>query len=393
MTSIPSLSHLSAGFITVLVGYSSSTVIIFQAAEAAGATNAELISWLWALGVGMAISSIGLSLHYRQPVLTAWSTPGGALLVTSLSGLNMAEAIGAFMFSSVLITLCGISGWLDRLMTFIPTSLASAMLAGVLMPFGLGLFTALENQLLMVGLMLSTFLLIKTSLPRYAVPITLLMGLIIANIQGDISFGTIHWQLASPVFIWPEFSFSSLIGVGLPLFIVTMASQNVPGLATLRAHGYTAPASPLISWTGLMGIILAPFGGFAFNLSAITAAICMGKEADSDAKKRYLASVSAGIFYLLAGLFAATIASLLTTLPKELIVAIAGLALLGTIASSLQAALHQEHSREATLLTFVITVSGVSILGIGSAFWGLVIGLGVYHLRKITPSTARKAQI
>ncbi len=393
MTSIPGLSHLSAGFITVLVGYSSSTVIIFQAAEAAGATNAELISWLWALGVGMAISSIGLSLHYRQPVLTAWSTPGAALLVTSLSGLSMAEAIGAFMFSSVLITLCGMSGWFDRLMTFIPTSLASAMLAGVLMPFGLGLFTALENQLLMVGLMLLTFLLIKTSLPRYAVPIALLMGLMIANIQGDISLGTIHWQLASPVFIWPEFSLSSLIGVGLPLFIVTMASQNMPGLATLRAHGYTAPASPLISWTGLTGIILAPFGGFAFNLSAITAAICMGKEADPDAKKRYLASVSAGIFYLLAGLFAATIASLLTTLPKELIVAIAGLALLGTIASSLQAALHQEHSREATLLTFVITVSGVSILGIGSAFWGLVIGLGVYHLRKSTPSTARKAQI
>ncbi|WP_051227381.1 benzoate/H(+) symporter BenE family transporter [Oceanospirillum beijerinckii] len=381
MKYIPALSHTVTGFVVVLVGYASSAAIIFQAAESAGATATELTSWLWALGVGMGLSSIGLSLYYRQPVLTAWSTPGAALLVTSLSGLSMSEAIGAFLACSLLITVCGISGWFDRLISLLPPALAAAMLAGVLFPFGLQAFGALQYQLELAGLMLLCYLLLKNSLPRYAIPITLLAGLGLASLQGQFDSSGIEWQLAMPVFMMPSFSLNTLIGVAIPLFVVTMASQNMPGLAVLRAHGYQAPASPLISWTGITGLLLAPFGGFAFNLSAITAAICMSEEADPDRNKRYLASIWAGIFYMLAGLFAATVASLLLVLPKTLIMVIAGLALLTTIGNSLVSALAEESAHESALITFAITASGLSLWGIGSAFWGLVVGLGVYYLR------------
>ena len=381
MKYMPTLSHIVTGFVVVLVGYASSAAIVFQAAENAGATATELTSWLWALGVGMGLSSLGLSWHYRQPILTAWSTPGAALLVTSLSGLSMSEAIGAFLICSLLITLCGISGWFDHLMALLPPSLAAAMLAGVLFPFGLQAFGALQHQLALAGLMLLCYLLLKNRLPRYAIPMTLLVGLGLAITQGQFDSGNIEWQLAMPVFMMPSFSLNTLIGVAIPLFVVTMASQNMPGLAVLRAHNYQAPASSLISWTGITGLLLAPFGGFAFNLSAITAAICMSEEADPDHNKRYQASIWAGIFYLLAGLFAATVASLLLVLPKTLIMVIAGLALLSTIGNSLYSALIVEQEREAALITFVITASGLSLFGIGSAFWGLVIGLLVHYFR------------
>jgi benzoate membrane transport protein len=380
MRELLTVSRFTAGFVAVLVGYTSSAVIVFQAATAAGATTAEISSWLWALGIGMAITSIGLSLYYRNPVLTAWSTPGAALLVTGLSGLSMNEAVGVFLFSSMLITLTGVTGWFEKIMQHVPRSLAAAMLAGVLLQFGLALFNALETQIFLVSAMLGTYLIAQRLLPRYVIPLALLIGLVIAWMQGLLKLDGLDWELASPVFMMPEFSLSALIGVGIPLFIVTMASQNVPGIAALRANGYETPASPLIGWTGLTGVVLAPFGGFSYNLAAITAAICMGKEADPDPEKRYLASVWAGLFYLLTGLFGATVAALFTAFPGELVMAIAGLALLGTIGNSLAISLAETHGREAALLTFVITASGITFLEIGSAFWGLIIGLLAYHL-------------
>lgn len=272
-------SHFAAGLVAVVVGYTSSAAIIFHAASAAGASPAQVSSWLWALGLGMGISTIGLSLYYRHPVLTAWSTPGAALLVTGLDGVLLNEAIGVFIFSSALITLCGVTGWFDRLMRLIPKPLASAMLAGVLFQFGLSLFKGLETQFVLVAVMVLAYLLLKVVLPRYVIPLTLLAGLGVAFLQGQIHSEALDWVLSEPVWVTPVFSLSALIGVGIPLFVVTMASQNIPGLATLRANGYETPASPLISWTGITGLVLAPFGGFAFNLAAITAAICMGKEA------------------------------------------------------------------------------------------------------------------
>ncbi len=319
------ISHISAGFIAVLVGYTSSVAIVFQAAHAAGATPAELDSWLWALGVGMAVTCIGLSLYYRSPVLTAWSTPGAALLATSLTGLSMSEAIGAFLFCSLLITVCGITGWFQKIMHYIPKAIASAMLAGILIRFGMNLFTAMQTQLVLVGLMFLTFLLARQWLPRYTVPLALAVGIVWAAVQNLLQLDALIWAPATPVFMMPSFSIPTLIGVGIPLFIVTMTSQNVPGLAVLRANGYQVPASPLISWTGITGLLLAPFGGFSFNLAAITAAICMSKDADPNPEKRYLASIWAGLFYLATGIFGATVVGLFTAFPPELVAAIAGL--------------------------------------------------------------------
>jgi len=364
--------HIAAGFIAVLVGYTSSAVIIFQAAAAAGASPDQISSWLWALGIGMAVTSIGLSLRFRAPVLIAWSTPGGALLATGLPGFSLNEAIGVFLFNAVLITLCGLLGWFDRIMRLIPAPLAGAMLAGVLLPFGLNLFGALQEQTLLVGLMLACYLAGKLLFPRYVIPLTLLVGVLVAALAGQLHLEHLEWSLAQPVWTTPALSVPALLGVGIPLFIVTMASQNVPGMAVLRANGYQLPASPLMTTTGITGLLLAPFGGYTFNLAAISAA--------TDPAQRFRASAWGGFFYLLTGLFGATVASLFAAFPQALVMAIAGLALLGTIGNALATALHDDQQREAAFLTFLVTASGLALWGIGSAFWGLLLGLLVLRL-------------
>lgn len=375
------LPHLVAGFIAVMVGYTSSVILIIQAATAAGADTAQVASWLWTLGIGMGVSCIGLSLYYRIPILTAWSTPGAALLITTLGNFTLAESIGAFVISSLLITLCGISGWFDRLMKHIPAPLAAAMLAGVLLRFGLDLFKVAPQDPLLLGTLLLAFLLGRHLWPRYTMVLVLGVGMLICSVRGDLQMGTLHWQLASPVWTWPAFSLDALFGITLPLFIVTMTSQNMPGIAILRAHSYQPATSSLISWTGLTGLLLAPFGGYAFNLAAITAAICMGKEVDPDTKRRWPAAVWAGCFYLLTGCFGATVAALFSAFPAALVTCVAGLALLGTIGSSLHSALQEDETREAALLTFIITASGISLLGIAAACWGLLIGLAIYQFQ------------
>ncbi|MFM5707346.1 benzoate/H(+) symporter BenE family transporter [Aeromonas veronii] len=375
------LPHLVAGLIAVMVGYTSSVILIIQAATAAGADTAQVASWLWTLGIGMGVSCIGLSLYYRIPILTAWSTPGAALLITTLGNFTLAESIGAFVISSLLITLCGISGWFDRLMKHIPTPLAAAMLAGVLLKFGLDLFKVAPQDPLLLGTLLLAFLLGRHLWPRYTMVLVLGVGMLICSVRGDLQMGPLHWQLASPVWTWPAFSLDALFGIALPLFIVTMTSQNMPGIAILRAHGYQPATSSLISWTGLTGLLLAPFGGYAFNLAAITAAICMGKEVDPDTKRRWPAAVWAGCFYLVTGCFGATVAALFSAFPAALVTCIAGLALLGTIGSSLHSALQEDEAREAALLTFIITASGISLLGIAAACWGLLIGLAIYQFQ------------
>ncbi len=369
------LPHISAGFIAVLVGYTSSAAIVFQAASAAGAGPAHVSSWLLALGIGMGVTCIGLSLRYRSPVLTAWSTPGAALLSTALVGLPMGEAIGVFLFASALSALCGAAGWVDALMRHVPRPLAAAMLAGVLLRFGIGSFSAFGAEPVLVGLMCAVYLAGRRLGTRYTIPLTFLAGLAWAGVSGMIRAEAVDLTLAAPLFTMPSFSLASLVGVGIPLFIVTLSSQNVPGIAVLRANGYDTPASPLIGWTGLTGVLLAPFGGFQFNLAAITAAICMSPEADPDPRRRYLAAVWAGIFYLVTGLLAATVASLFMALPAELVAGIAGIALLGAIGSSLAGALDAGQERDAALITFLVTASGLALFGIGSAFWGLVFGL------------------
>ena len=368
------LPAITAGFVAVLVGYTGSAVIIFQAAQAAGASAVQIGSWMMALGFGMGITSFGLSLRYKIPIITAWSTPGAALLTTSLAGVSLAEAIGAFIFSAALITLCGVTGWFARIMDRIPLPIAAAMLAGILFQFGIDVFLSLESQFGLVLIMFGVYLAAKRLIPRYAILLVLAVGLMVSYLLGLLDFSSFHFTIGSPQFVMPEFSPSVLIGVGIPLFVVTMASQNIPGIAVIRASGYSPPISAMISWTGIVTLVLAPFGGFAINLAAITAAICTGPEAHEDPDKRYLAGLSNGIFYLLLGLFGATIAGLFSAFPTEFVLALAGLALLATIANSLHSAVSDVSTREAAVITFLVTASGVNLFGIGAAFWGLVAG-------------------
>ncbi len=371
---------LLSGFVAVLVGYASSAAIIWQAAAAAGATAPQIAGWMTALGLGMGISTLGLSWWYKAPVLTAWSTPGAALLATSLHGVTLSETIGIFIFANALIVICGVSGLFARLMKIIPHSLAAAMLAGVLLRFGLQAFSNLEGHLLLCGSMLLAWLLTKAFAPRYAIVATLLVGGLVAALKGDVVTDRLTFALVMPEFIAPTFNLTTLISIGLPFFLVTMASQNAPGFATMKASGYPVAVSPLIIVTGGLALLLSPFGVYSICIAAITAAICQSPDAHPDVGKRWLAAAAAGIFYLLAGIFGGSISGLMAALPLSWIQTLAGLALLGTISGSLHQALHNEAERDAAIVTFLLTASGATLAGIGSAFWGLVAGGVCYAL-------------
>ncbi|KTC66497.1 Inner membrane protein YdcO [Legionella adelaidensis] len=370
-----SLANITAGFVGVLVGFTSSAILVFQAATMAGADTAEVSSWLLALGIGIAATCIGLSLRYKVPVLTGWSTPGAALLITSLSGVSMAEAIGAFIFSAILTIFFGVTGLFEKAMEKIPRSLTSAMLAGILFNFGMNIFSAMQDQFVLVGGMFITYLLGKRFFPRYVIVMVLAYGIFITLWEGLFNFSTTTAIFSVPIYTAPQFTWTSIISVGLPLFIVTMTSQNITGTAVIHACGYNPPISPLITWTGIINLLLAPFGCYGVCLAAITAAICMGKEADLDPNKRYKATVFAGLCWIFIGLFGATVVTLFAAFPKPFILALAGLALISTIGNSLKVALEDDSHREPALITILVTASGFTLFGIGSACWGLLAGI------------------
>ncbi|RMS65724.1 hypothetical protein ALP65_04191 [Pseudomonas aeruginosa] len=364
-----------AGFVAMLTGYTSSLVLMFQAGQNAGLSSAQISSWIWALSIGMGLATIGLTLRYRVPIVIAWSTPGAALLISSLPGVPYSEAIGAFIVCALLITLCGVTGSFERLMRQVPSSLASALLAGVLFRIGIEICNAAEQQTLLVLAMFFSYLLCKRFSPRYAVFAALLVGVLLAGILGQLDFSRFRLELAVPEWTTPSFSLAATISIGIPLFIVAMASQNMPGIAVLRADGYQVPASPLISSTGIASILLAPFGSHGINLAAISAAICTGPSAHEDPHKRYTAALWCGFFNCVAGTFGATLAALFAAFPKALVLSIAAIALLGSIMNGLANSMADERQREAALVTFMVTASGFTLLSIGSAFWGLVAGL------------------
>ncbi|MBM6612941.1 MULTISPECIES: benzoate/H(+) symporter BenE family transporter [Citrobacter] len=371
--SIP-LPTVLSGFVAVLVGYASSAAIIWQAALAAGATTGQIAGWMTALGLAMGVSTLALTLWYRAPVLTAWSTPGAALLVTGLQGVSIQDAIGVFIVANALIVLCGITGLFARLMKIIPHSLASAMLAGILLRFGLQAFNSLNSELILCGSMLLAWLVLKVIAPRYAVIAAMLVGIAIALVKGDIVTDGVNLSPVLPAFIAPHFSLAHSISIALPLFLVTMASQNAPGIATMKASGYSLPVSPLIVFTGLLALLFSPFGVYSICIAAITAAICQSPEAHPDVNRRWLAAAAAGVFYILAGVFGGSVTGLMAALPVSWIQMLAGLALLGTISGSLFQALHNEAERDAAIVAFLVTASGLTVFGVGSAFWGLVVG-------------------
>ncbi|HJE71511.1 MULTISPECIES: benzoate/H(+) symporter BenE family transporter [Pseudomonas] len=364
-----------AGFVAMLVGYTSSLVLMFQAGQNAGLSSGQISSWIWALSIGMALTTIGLSLKYRTPIVIAWSTPGAALLVTSLPSVPYSDAIGAFVLCAVLLALCGLTGSVDRLLRRVPPALAAALLAGILFRIGIEICSAAQHQTALVLGMALAYLVAKRLWPRYCVLVALVAGLLLAAGLGLLDFHGLRLELAVPVWTSPTFSLAATIGIAIPLFVVAMASQNMPGIAVLRTDGYAVPASPLIATTGLASLLLAPFGSHGINLAAISAAICTGPQAHEDASKRYTAAVWCGLFYGIAGLFGATLAALFASLPGELVISVAALALLGSIMNGLHGALADPGQREPALITFLVTASGLTLAGIGSAFWGLVAGI------------------
>ena len=370
-----SLSAVVAGFIAMMTGCTSSLVLMFQAGQAAGLTGAQISSWIWALFMGMAVCSIGLSLRYRSPITVAWSTPGAALLITSLGGVAYPEAIGAFITCSVLVMICGLTGSFERMVKRLPASLAAALLAGILFKIGSEIFVAAQHRTGLVLGMFFTYLIIKRVSPRYAVLAALLVGTALSGFLGLLDFSGFALEVAVPVWTTPSFSLAATISIGIPLFVVAMTSQNMPGIAVLRADGYRVPASPLISVTGIASLLLSPFGSHGINLAAISAAICTGPHAHEDRNKRYTAAVWCGIFYAIAGVFGATLAALFAAFPKELVLSIAALALFGSIINGLTVAMTEPKEREAALITFMVTASGLTLFSIGSAFWGIVAGV------------------
>ena len=371
---LPIVPAFTAALIAVLVGVTSSVAIIFAAANAAGATPRQTGSWIGALCIGKGISSIVLSRRYRTPVLLAWSTPGAALLATGLNGASMRQAIGAFVFSAILLLVTGVTGLFDRVIDRIPLPLASALLCGVLAHFAVEAFASTKTEPAIVVSMFVAYIVSRRLLPKFSALIVLAVGILVALGQSKVHTAGAHLGLVHPQFVRPSFSIGVMLGLGIPLYIVTMAAQNVPGVAAFRAHGYDIPASPAITASGIAGVLLAPFGLFGINLAAITASMVMGPDIHPDKTKRYPAAMFAGGLYICVGIIGGSVASVLGILPKALILAVAGFALIPTIANGLVVAVSDPFQREAAMVTFLITLSGLTLGGIGAAFWAVIAG-------------------
>jgi len=388
-----SISATVAGFLAVLISYSGPLIIFFQAAQQAQVSPDMMISWIWGISIGAALAGIFLSIKYKIPVVTAWSAPGTALLVTLFPDISLNEAVAAYITSAVVIFFIGITGYFDKLLTWIPQEVAAGMMAGILLQFGLGLFTATDTMPYIVFGMLAVFLLAKRFSPRSAMVWVLVAGVVLSMLLGKINPVTADFSLAIPQFIAPEWTWSSTLNLALPLILVSLSGQFLPGMAIIKLSGYDMPAKPIISATSIASLAVACVGGITIVLASITAALCLGKDAHELKEKRYIAGVANGLFYILGGLFAGSIVMLFSLMPKELIAALAGLALLGAIATNISVAMGKESQRDAALITFLATASGMHFLGLSSVFWGICIGLVAHFLlsqknRNAVPVTA-----
>ncbi len=375
-TRIADLAHpIVAGLISVVVNYGGTFILVFQAAKVAGLSPELTASWVWSVSIGVGLTGLLLSLHYREPIITAWSTPAAAFLVTALATTPYAEAIGAYMLSATAFVLLGMSGYFEKAIRLIPPGIASGLLAGILLQFGIGAFGGASIDPLLVGLLIVAYVTLKRFSTRYAVVGILVLGLVFLLVQGRVDLSGLKLEFAAPVFTMPEFSLNALLSVALPLFLITLTGQYMPGMLVLRNDGFRTSANPIVTVTGLGSLVMAPFGSHAFNIAAITAAIATGSEAHEDPSKRWIAGIAAGCFYLLVGVFGVTLAAVFMAFPATFITTLAGLALLGTIGGSLAGAMADPASREAALITFLASAANIKLLGIGGAFWGLLIGL------------------
>lgn len=374
-----SLSATVAGFLAVLISYSGPLIIFFQAAQKAQVSPAMMISWIWAISIGAAIAGIFLSIKFKVPVITAWSAPGTALLVTLFPDISLNEAVAAYITSAIVILIIGITGYFDKLLKWIPQDISAAMMAGILFQFGVGLFIATDSMPILVFGMLLVFLLAKRFTPRYAMIWVLAVGILLSMILGKMNPVELSFSFAIPQWISPHWTWDSTLNLALPLILVSLTGQFLPGMAIMKISGYDTPAKPIITVTSIASLCVACIGGITIVLASITAALCMGKDAHELKDKRYIAGVANGIFYILGGLFAGSIVMLFSLLPKALVAALAGLALLGAISTNIFAAMRNEAHRDAALLTFLATASGMQFLGLSSVFWGIFIGI-IAHL-------------
>lgn len=367
-----------AGLISVIVNYGGTFILVFQAAKVAGLSPELTASWVWSVSIGVGVTGLLLSWVTRVPIITAWSTPAAAFLVVALGSTPYAEAVGAYMISAAAFVLLGLSGCFEKLIRLIPQSVAAGLLAGILLQFGIGAFGGMSLDPLLVGLLIAAYMLFKRFSARYAVVGILGLGLAFLLVQGRVDMSGLALQFAAPVFTRPEFSVNALLSVALPLFLITLTGQYMPGMLVLRNDGFNTSANPIVTLTGLGSLLMAPFGSHAFNIAAITAAICTGKEAHEVPSKRWIAGIAAGVFYILVGVFGVTLAAVFMAFPATFITTLAGLALLGTIGGSLASAMAEGKTRDAALITFLAAAANINLLGVGGAFWGLVIGLLAY---------------
>lgn len=367
-----------AGLISVIVNYGGTFILVFQAAKVAGLSPELTASWVWSISIGVGVTGIILSWVSREPIITAWSTPAAAFLVTALATTPYEEAIGAYLISAIAFVVLGLSGWFERVIRLIPTGVAAGLLAGILLQFGIGAFGSMSSDPLLVGFLIIVYVVLKRFTARYAVVGILMLGLAFLLIQDRIDVSGLSLRLAAPIFTMPVFSLNALLSVALPLFLITLTGQYMPGMLVLRNDGFRTSANSIVTVTGFGSLLMAPFGSHAFNIAAITAAICTGPEAHDNPDKRWVAGVAAGVFYVLVGVFGLTLAAVFMAFPVTFITTLAGLALLGTIGGSLASAMADAKTREASLITFLAAAANITFLGIGGAFWGLVIGLVAY---------------
>ena len=370
------LAHpLVAGLVSVIVNYGGTFILVFQAAKVAGLSPELTASWVWSISIGVGVTGIVLSWTAREPIITAWSTPAAAFLITALATTPYAEAIGAYLLSAAAFVALGLSGYFEKAIRLIPPGIAAGLLAGILLQFGIGAFGGMSIDPVLAGLLIMAYLVLKRLTPRYAVVGILVLGLAFLLIEDRVDLSRLALQLAAPVFTMPAFSLNATLSVALPLFLITLTGQYMPGMLVLRNDGFKTSANPIVTVTGLGSLLMAPFGSHAFNIAAITAAICTGREAHEDPSRRWIAGIAAGVFYILVGVFGVTLAALFMAFPATFITTLAGLALLGAIGGSLAGAMADAQAREASLITFLAAAANISLLGIGGAFWGLVIGL------------------
>ncbi|XKH57988.1 benzoate/H(+) symporter BenE family transporter [Citricoccus nitrophenolicus] len=381
-----SVSAVVAGLVAVAISYAGPLLVVLGAAQRAGLNSAETASWVWAISVGSGIICLSMSLVTRQPVVVAWSVPGAALLITTLGDYEYPAAIGAFIVTGVLTIILGVTGWFGRLMRVLPKPIMAGVLAGVLLPFVLDAAGATAEAPIVAGGLVLAYFLGRRFVPRYAVLVALAVGVILALATGSTTAPQLSAGVTTPLWTTPTFDLQAIMGISIPLLIVTMAGQNGPGLAMMHSNGYAANDRLLLGVAGAGSVIFAPFGAHSINLAAITAGICCGREAHEDPARRYVAGIFCGVFFVAFGFAGQNIVELLGAVPEQLVTAAAGVALIGALQGALTDVVKVPDrgtrrglaGLEAGVVTLAVTASGLTVADIAAPFWGFLAGALVY---------------